>query len=280
MLDADLIDISDAILAESLREFARFSDEGVVHEERGVLVTVGGRRHPGLSFVMRTRDQGPPPEELVQLAGNVAAGRSRGFTVRLRGSRDVDLGQYLRGLSGVQAGQNLGLVREGTLPEQRLAPGLRVDAVDSLSRAAEFREVVSIAFRTVGVDEDISRHIFASPARLLAPHLRAVLVRDGDRSVSAALCLLARGGAGIYWVGTLPGARGRGLAGHAVRAVHNWAVDHGARAVTLQCAPIHTRFYESIGYRTLLRYPWYMVLSEGDARAASALPLSLVPGDS
>ena len=53
MLESDLLALSDANLAESHREFARFHPEGLVQERKGLLLTRGAHEHPGLNFAMR-----------------------------------------------------------------------------------------------------------------------------------------------------------------------------------------------------------------------------------
>jgi predicted GNAT family acetyltransferase len=72
--------------------------------------------------------------------------------------------------------------------------------------------------------------------------------------VAAAQTLLSHGIAGVYWVGTVDDARGRGLGEAVTRAVTNAAFDLGARANTLQASIMGEPIYRRMGYETLYSY--------------------------
>ena len=64
--------------------------------------------------------------------------------------------------------------------------------------------------------------------------------------------------AGIYWVGTVSDARGKGLAETCVRAVTNEAFRRGAPLVVLQASKFGAPVYQRMGFTEFTRYPWYM----------------------
>jgi predicted GNAT family acetyltransferase len=64
--------------------------------------------------------------------------------------------------------------------------------------------------------------------------------------------------AGIYWVGTVPGARGKGLACACVSAIVNDALQRGAPFVALQASKFGAPVYRRMGFTEFTRYPWYM----------------------
>jgi predicted GNAT family acetyltransferase len=72
------------------------------------------------------------------------------------------------------------------------------------------------------------------------------------------MSLLSHGIAGIYWVGTVPSARRRGLATLCTQAVGNDAFAQGARRVVLQASAEGEPLYRAMGYREFTRYPWYL----------------------
>ncbi len=72
------------------------------------------------------------------------------------------------------------------------------------------------------------------------------------------MVILTHGVGGIYWVGTTPAVRGKGLAELVTRAVGNVAFDMGARAVVLQASPMGDPIYRRMGYREVTRYPYYV----------------------
>ena len=79
-----------------------------------------------------------------------------------------------------------------------------------------------------------------------------------DQPVSAAMLIFSNAIAGIYWVGTEAGGRGRGLAGACVRAVTNEAFRRGAPLVILQARKFGEPLYRRMGFKEFTRYPWYM----------------------
>jgi hypothetical protein len=66
--------------------------------------------------------------------------------------------------------------------------------------------------------------------------------------------LLSHGISGVYAVGTIARARGKGLGEAVTRAVTNRAFDQGARAATMQASPMGQPIYRRMGYMTLYEY--------------------------
>jgi len=79
--------------------------------------------------------------------------------------------------------------------------------------------------------------------------------------VAAAQTLLSHGIAGVYWVGTVEGARSRGLGEAVTRAVTNAAFDRGATANSLQASPMGEPIYRRMGYEEIYRYTTYTRLT-------------------
>ncbi len=94
--------------------------------------------------------------------------------------------------------------------------------------------------------------------RLLEPHIAVVVAYDGDQPVAAAQAVLSHGIAGVYWVGTLEAARGKGLGEAVCRWVTNWAFDQGAAAQTCRPRRMGEPIYARMGYETIYRYTsWF-----------------------
>jgi predicted GNAT family acetyltransferase len=75
------------------------------------------------------------------------------------------------------------------------------------------------------------------------------------------MAMLSHGIAGVYWVGTLTKARGKGLAKYCVQEVSNAAIDMGARVVVLQASHFGSPVYPRIGYREFSTYPHFICSS-------------------
>ncbi len=75
--------------------------------------------------------------------------------------------------------------------------------------------------------------------------------------VASALALRAGEVAGLYYVGTVPEARGRRLGELCTRAATNAGFDMGARTVVLQASIMGEPLYRKMGYELLRYYRWY-----------------------
>ncbi len=69
-----------------------------------------------------------------------------------------------------------------------------------------------------------------------------------------ALTIVSGGVAGIYWVGNLKHARGRGIGRAVTAAATNAGFDLGADLASLQASPMGRPIYEAMGFRTLFDY--------------------------
>lgn len=95
---------------------------------------------------------------------------------------------------------------------------------------------------------------------LVQPHVAAFVARLDGVPVAAAMTLVTHGVAGIYWVGTTPEARGRGLAEACTRLATNAGFDLGAQVAALQASVMGEPIYLRMGYREITRYPWYVLM--------------------
>ena len=93
---------------------------------------------------------------------------------------------------------------------------------------------------------------------MLAPHLVWALARLDGRPVACAMALLSHGVAGVYWVGTAPDVRRRGLAERVTRAVGNAGFDAGMRVAALQASVMGHPVYLRMGYETVSYTRWYL----------------------
>jgi predicted acetyltransferase len=74
------------------------------------------------------------------------------------------------------------------------------------------------------------------------------------------MVMVTHGVAGVYWVGTTPEARGRGLAEIVTRTAGNAGFDMGATVTALQASVMGEPIYRRMGYREITRYPWYTII--------------------
>lgn len=76
---------------------------------------------------------------------------------------------------------------------------------------------------------------------------------DGE-PVGVAMTIVSHGIAGIYWVGSLAEARGRGIGRAVTAAATNAGFELGAELASLQASPMGEPVYRAMGYETIYSY--------------------------
>jgi len=260
MDDSELLERADLNLIEVNREGARSTAGGIVHEEGGLVFFVPGHRFPvGFTGVMRS-DRTVTAAETIARTREFFAPRGLGYTFWLMMHRDADLAEALEAEGVGRFGNSPGMALDARLPDAPLPPGVTVERVAGAAAAREFADVSGVAYATYGMPPAIARKQFADHRFFEQPHVAAFLARIGDAPAAAAMVIVTHGVAGIYWVGTTPEARGRGLAAACTRIAGNAGFDMGASVAALQASVMGEPIYLRMGYREITRYPWYVVM--------------------
>ncbi len=252
----ELIELSDLNYAEANRELSRRVG-GAVLDEDGLLLFAGGHPLPVLcNAVMRTGATGDPSASAVIARADTFFGaRGRGYTINVRAHADADLHAAALEAGLVEFGQAPAMVLEHRLDDAVQPPGVTIERVETEKQAEEFSAVMGDAYASLGMPPDVAPAIIRHPV-LVAPHIVSLLARLEDGTPAAgAMCIFTHGVAGVYWVGTTPAARGRGLAELCTRAVGNAGFDMGARIASLQASPMGEPVYRRMGYVEVTRYP-------------------------
>jgi len=198
------------------------------------------------------------PEVLIARAKEFFAARKRSFSIIVRAHLDKDLLDTCKELELYQVANAPGMVIENMLEAIPVPDGVRLEHTTDKAMAQDFAEVAALSFTTLGLPEDVGRSVFSEPSALLVPYMYAVVAYLGDKPASCALALLSHGIGGIYYVGTIEAARGKGLAAHCTRAAGNAAFELGARCVVLQASKYGEPVYTRMGYKEFTRYPWFI----------------------
>jgi ribosomal protein S18 acetylase RimI-like enzyme len=258
-MDADaLLECSDLNLLEYNREGARSTPGGLVHEEGGLCFYVPGHRFPvGFTGVMRT-DSSVAAPDVLRRAREFFAPRGHGYTICAMMHRDADVAAHLAAEGIGQMGNSPGMVIEHRVADEPLPAGVTVERVRGAEAAREFADVAGAAYATYGLPPKIAVRQFSDPSYFDQPHIVAWLARLGGAPVATVMVMLTHRVAGIYWVGTSPDVRGRGLAAACTRLATNAGFDMGAEAVVLQASVMGEPIYLRMGYREITRYPWFV----------------------
>ena len=263
MDDATLLQLSDLNLADFNRDSARGTAGGVVHDEAGLTCFLPSHRLPvGAVGAMRT-DPRLPAADAFARAQAFFGERNTGFTMWGATHRDADLIALLdaRGISIFGDRASPGMVVEQRLEDRPAPAQARIVRLTNGDGVRDFAHIAAVAYATYGMPPGIAETQFADADFWLAPHIAMFVAYVDGTAQAAAMTYLSHGIGGIYWVGTTPEARGRGLAEACTRVATNAGFDLGGRIVSLQASVMGEPIYRRMGYREITRYPWYLVMS-------------------
>jgi hypothetical protein len=255
----ELLQLSDLNLAESYREISRWNHHTDMAEQGDILFVSGAGTFPAINFVIRVGNNlSSSADKLIDQARAFFAARKRSFSIIVREHLDKDLLATCKKLELYQVANAPGMVIENLIEDKPLPEGVSLQHAHTEAMVRDFAEVAALSFTTLGLPEDVGRSVFREPGPLLAPHLYLVVAYLDDKPASCALALLSHGVSGIYYVGTIEAARGKGLAEHCTRAAGNAALKLGARCVVLQASIYGEPVYRRMGYKEFTRYPWFI----------------------
>ena len=234
---------------------------GEVHEEPDRLWFVSGKRHGLLNGVMRCRF--PPAEADRRVREMMEEFRRRGLPLEWNvglGTEPRDLGRVLSA-NGFEhpldiEGMALDLERFHDDPPPE---GLTIDLATSRSDLEAFLHIGGANF---DIPEENRRELVDLETSLGPAHearLRRYLGRWNGKPVATCELFEGAGVAGIYYVTTLPEARGHGIAAAMTRAALRDGKEKGYRAAVLQASPMGRPIYRSLGFQeyfTIELYTW------------------------
>lgn len=257
------LELGDLNYAEALREQLRWNPAGTILEEKDWLLALGGDSFPigFLNAALPLRPEASThPRERIEEIGRFFGEQGRGFTVHVPSHYPSELAEACEGLGLQTFGDTPGMVLDAPVKESPRTDGSELRIVSDAAGARDFAEVSTRSYATMGLPEHVSSGIFSAPERILQPHIVSIVAYRDHAAVSAAMAILSHGIAGVYWVGTVEAARGRGLGDACTRAVSNAAFDRGAGCVVLQASAEGEPIYLRMGYREVTRYVWYATL--------------------
>jgi ribosomal protein S18 acetylase RimI-like enzyme len=244
-------------LVESSRRLFELDPGAELEEGDGWLFGAGSANQAAITNAAFRLDDGLEPAELISRAREFFGARGRGFAIwaRSRLAEDEEL---------IASAEADGLQNIYEMPEMTLsgrpaaeppASGVKVRRVESAEDAESYWSIASSAYQALGFPPEIFGH-YRGLEKLTAPGGEgAAFLADLDRAPAAiAMTLVSHGAAGIYWVGTLERARGRGI-GRAVSAAATEAgFDLGAEFASLQASHMGEPVYRAMGYEAIYDY--------------------------
>lgn len=241
-------------LVDSSRQLFELDPGAEIEVKANWLFGAGRSSHPAISnAAFRTGET--DAEELLARARDFFGARGRGFSVWARGDEpgDRDLVEAA-GSAGLQPVYEMPeMVLRRRAEERPLPRGVEMRRVGAAGKAEDYWRVATAAYSSIGFPPEVFRY-YEDHSGLSADNVVAFLAYLDGKPVSIAMTIVSHGVAGIYWVGSLEEARGRGLGWAVTAAATNAGFDLGAEIASLQASPMGESLYAAMGFETIFAY--------------------------
>jgi ribosomal protein S18 acetylase RimI-like enzyme len=246
-------------LVDSSRQFFELDPGAAIEAESGWLFGAGSSTHPVISNGAFRRGEGVDASEFITRAKEFFAARERGFSIWVRGGQAED-----RDLVAAAEAAGFQLVYE--MPEMtlgkrlkppKLPPRAELRRLTAIEQANDFWRVATTSYASIGFPPEVFAG-YTNHAGLLAENIVAFLALLDGKPVGIAMTMVSHGVAGIYWVGSLEQARGKGLGRAVTGAATNAGFELGADVASLQASPMGKPIYLELGYETAFEYQMLM----------------------
>jgi GNAT superfamily N-acetyltransferase len=246
---------------------------GEIHEDRGVTWFATGLPDPLFNGVMTAQLAREEVDERIDELQAEFQSRDLPLEWTVGSStKPRDLGENLlrKGLTNrlVVPGMAMDL---GSLPEVPVPDGLTIQRPDTPQELETCIRIACVGFQ---IAEPLVRKLVDIERSMPADHRESTVLYLGrmrGEPVASTTLFLSAGVAGLYFVSTLPAARGRGIGG----AMAAWALqearNRGYRIGTLQATEMGLPVYRGLGFREYGRFEIYN-------RWSPTEPLSSLPG--
>jgi GNAT superfamily N-acetyltransferase len=242
-------------LIESSRQLFELDPEAEVEVDPGWVFAAGSASHPVISNAAFRADDAANAAELIASARGFFSLRDRGFSIWARHgvAADDDLFSAAEA-SGLQAVYEMPeMVLRAPIEEPAPPPGAALRRLTDPRQATEYWRVAAASYASLGFPPEIFAG-YRDHSPLARENVAAFLAYLDDEPVAIAMTIVSGGVAGIYWVGTLEAARGKGLGRAVTAAATNAGFGLGAKLASLQASPMGRPIYEAMGYEPIFDY--------------------------
>jgi GNAT superfamily N-acetyltransferase len=246
-------------LVESSRLLFGLDRGAQLEEGDGWLFGAGSPDHPTISNVAFRIDDGLDPAELIARAGEFFGSRGRGFSLWARARAGAAEDEDLIAAAGAAGLENVyempEMILDAPAEKSPLSDGVEVRRLSSAAEDEVYWRIAASAYRDIGFPPEVFG-CYRGLDRLTARGSdAAAFLADLDGTpVATAMTIVSHGIAGIYWVGSLGEARGRGIGRAVTAAATDAGLELGAEVASLQASPMGEPIYRAMGYETIYDY--------------------------
>lgn len=242
-------------LVDSSRLFYELDPDAAIEAEQGWLFGAGSATHPVISNAAFRRGDDVDAEDFIARAQEFFAARDRRFSVWLRAEQDVDRDLAAAAeAAGFQAVYEMPEMLLGApLPAEPLPAETELRRLRDPDQAPDFWKVAKAAYATNGFPPEVFAGYTRHEAMLAEDVAVFVAYVDGEPA-GIAMTIVNNRVAGIYWVGSLERARGKGLGRAVTVAATNAGFELGGEIASLQASPLGRPIYAKLGYETAFDY--------------------------
>jgi GNAT superfamily N-acetyltransferase len=227
----------------------------VVEAAPGCLLCAGSHSNPIISNAAFRTDDALDARELLASAGEFFGERQRGFSVWARDGlpedRDLQAAAGAAGLQPVYAMPEM--ILKGPVPPAPIPAGAELRQLRSEDEVDAYWKVAAASYASIGFPLDIF-DFYRDRAGLLADNLAAFIAYLDGEPASIAMTIVSHRVAGVYWVGSLEAARGKGLGRAVTTAATNAGFELGADVASLQASHMGKPIYAKMGFETVFDY--------------------------
>ncbi len=242
-------------LIDSSRQLFELDPEATVEAGSGWLFGAGSPDHPAISNAAFRRDDGVDPARFIAAARAFFGARGRGFSVWVRDGvpedRDLAAAAEAAGLQCVHSMPEM--VLQAPVEAPPLPPGAELRRLSRAEEAESYWRIAAASYTSIGFPPEVF-DFYTDGAGLLADNVAAFIAYLDDTPVSIAMTIVTDGVAGIYWVGSLEQARGKGLGRATTTAATNAGFNLGADIASLQASPMGEPIYAAMSYEPIYEY--------------------------
>jgi GNAT superfamily N-acetyltransferase len=130
---------------------------------------------------------------------------------------------------------------------------VEIRRLGSAGDAEQYWRIAAAAYASIGFPPGVFG-FYEGLEALDGDDAAAFLAHLDGEPVGIAMTIVNHGVAGIYWVGSLERARGRGIGRAITAAATNAGFDLGADIASLQASPMGEPVYEAMGYEAIYDY--------------------------